>query len=244
MDRLDYHRKVYSILDFLSELGGLYAAISTLCVISLVVVNFWGSYQFLMGDLFVEGTHDQTSPRKKSSEADLPQLKNESNNIQQHSGTSFYVSILALLSPGSKSCCFCCRPSRQQRLRSKRLSHLLDEMSISHIIRQLRVLNAATKQRCSDVQWEQLQKSHAYIGQNDLDTDLEQSSITTQGQTLLENEDNKSLFELKTTQVVENLKETVMKMQLKIDKGMTMQPKDARRKSSGRRRRRVDEEPV
>lgn len=53
MERLDYKRKVYSILDFFSDLGGLYGAITPICVILLVVCNFWSNYQFLMHDLFV-----------------------------------------------------------------------------------------------------------------------------------------------------------------------------------------------
>ena len=43
MDRRDYYRSVYSILDYVADLGGLYGAISPICVILLVVINFWSS---------------------------------------------------------------------------------------------------------------------------------------------------------------------------------------------------------
>ena len=54
MNRQHYNREVYSILDFFSDIGGLYGAISPISVIILTIVNFWGSYQYLMGDLFVK----------------------------------------------------------------------------------------------------------------------------------------------------------------------------------------------
>ena len=55
MDRHDYFRKVYTVLDFVSDLGGLYGAIAPICIGLLIVFNYWSSYQFLMGDLFVGG---------------------------------------------------------------------------------------------------------------------------------------------------------------------------------------------
>ena len=54
MDRRVYSRKVYAVLDFVSDVGGLFGAISPICILILALVNFWSSYQFLMGDLFVE----------------------------------------------------------------------------------------------------------------------------------------------------------------------------------------------
>ena len=56
MDRRDYFRKVYGVLDLLSDVGGLFGAISPICGILLVAFNFWSSYQFLMDDLFVESS--------------------------------------------------------------------------------------------------------------------------------------------------------------------------------------------
>ena len=55
MNRQDYVRKVYSLIDVFADVGGLYGAISPICVIVLLITNFWSSYQFLAGDLFVSG---------------------------------------------------------------------------------------------------------------------------------------------------------------------------------------------
>ena len=47
-----YYRSVYSILDFLSEMGGLFSAFGSLCLLVISSLNFNGSYQYLMRDNF------------------------------------------------------------------------------------------------------------------------------------------------------------------------------------------------
>ena len=159
MDRRDYFRNVYSILDFVSDLGGLYGAISPICVISLVILNFWSGYQFLMSDLFVGGVSTPRHQKRLSgSQVDKQkEYSQESDNVQCNCCKSLYISMVTMCAkPGSKNYCFC-RPSRAKRLRSKGLRFLLNELSISHIIRQLRVLNAATKKKFSELEWQELQ---------------------------------------------------------------------------------------
>ena len=141
-DRRYYFRKVYSILDLFSDVGGLYGAISPISIIILALVNFWSSYQFLMADLFTES---QGLDR---------------NDVQWRCCKSLYISMLTISGGSDKNCCL--SPSRKQRLRSKSLRYLLDEISITHIIRQLRVLNAAAKQRYTSNEWQELKKSHEY----------------------------------------------------------------------------------
>ena len=81
MDRKDYTRKVYSILDFFSDVGGLFGAIRPIFTIVLGVISFWSSYQFLMGDLFVESYQESASPLSKSmSENNQRHLKSSKGN--------------------------------------------------------------------------------------------------------------------------------------------------------------------
>ena len=81
MDRKDYTRKVYSILDFFSDVGGLFGAIRPIFTIVLGVISFWSSYQFLMGDLFVESNQESASPLSKSmSENNQRHLKSSKGN--------------------------------------------------------------------------------------------------------------------------------------------------------------------
>ena len=44
LDRVNYNRKVYSNLDYASDLGGLYGAIAPVFGGVVFLINFWGSY--------------------------------------------------------------------------------------------------------------------------------------------------------------------------------------------------------
>ena len=47
-----YFRSVYSILDFLSEMGGLFTAFGSFCFLIINALNHYGSYQYLMAESF------------------------------------------------------------------------------------------------------------------------------------------------------------------------------------------------
>ena len=54
-----YYRSVYSSLDFISDIGGLFGAVSPLVMGLLTIMNFYASYQDLMNDLFIK-SHTQS----------------------------------------------------------------------------------------------------------------------------------------------------------------------------------------
>ena len=58
LDSRMYHRKVYSWGDYISDMGGLFGALSPICMSILTIVNFYSAYQFLMDDLFVTASKD------------------------------------------------------------------------------------------------------------------------------------------------------------------------------------------
>ena len=49
-----WDRRVYSLLDFFSDLGGLYGAIAAFFAGIISIINYFSSYQFIMVDLFVD----------------------------------------------------------------------------------------------------------------------------------------------------------------------------------------------
>ena len=49
-----YFRRVYSILDFLSEIGGLFSTFTRLFLLIITGLNYFGSYQFVMRELFYD----------------------------------------------------------------------------------------------------------------------------------------------------------------------------------------------
>ena len=78
--------------------------------------------------------------------------------------------MLALFCPGSHRCC-CWRTGRNNRLRSKGLRHILNEVSITHIIRDMRVLKASAKAHVSKAAWQELQDQHGIMLYTDMESD-------------------------------------------------------------------------
>ena len=123
LDQKDYYRRVYSILDFFSDVGGLFGALSPIFMSILAVLNFHGSYQFLMDDLFV------TTSKKFGWWS--KQL--EQNNVQWRPCKSMCLSLVSLL--GGNRNRFCRYRDRRNMLRTEALKHILKESSIANIIR-------------------------------------------------------------------------------------------------------------
>ena len=65
LDSLDYYRRVYSWGDYISDLGGLFGALSPLCYAVLTIINFYSSYQFLMDELFVTSVREYNAGMRK-----------------------------------------------------------------------------------------------------------------------------------------------------------------------------------
>jgi hypothetical protein len=54
LNQIKYFRRVYSLLDVLADMGGLYGAISPLCFAIVLLFHYRSSYQFVLADMFVE----------------------------------------------------------------------------------------------------------------------------------------------------------------------------------------------
>ena len=49
---MSYFRRVYTMMDFLSDMGGLFGAFGSIFLLITIGLNYFGSYQFLMAELF------------------------------------------------------------------------------------------------------------------------------------------------------------------------------------------------
>ena len=58
LNKKKYFRRVYSFLDFLSDLGGLFGATRPIILAILTIFNFYASYQFIMHELFIHSVED------------------------------------------------------------------------------------------------------------------------------------------------------------------------------------------
>ena len=49
-DRLHQKRTVYSVTDYLSNIGGLSSALQPICYLLVVILQYRGSYMYIMND--------------------------------------------------------------------------------------------------------------------------------------------------------------------------------------------------
>ena len=49
-----YFRSVYSIMDYFSQIGGLLSLFGSFCLLIITCLNYFGSYQYLMGESFYD----------------------------------------------------------------------------------------------------------------------------------------------------------------------------------------------
>lgn len=52
--QMNYFRQVETVFDLLASLGGFFSALSLFCGLFVTAFHFYGSYQFLMDNLFLE----------------------------------------------------------------------------------------------------------------------------------------------------------------------------------------------
>ena len=60
-----YFRRVYGVMDFLSEMGGLFSIFASLSLAIVCGINYFGSYHFVMAELFYDRfSRNLTKPSK------------------------------------------------------------------------------------------------------------------------------------------------------------------------------------
>ena len=65
--------------------------------------------------------------------------------------------------------CCCLRPSQAQRYRLKAMKYVMNEVSISRILKQLRILEAQAKKGMTDEEWGRVVSEHAHMAYSDFD---------------------------------------------------------------------------
>ena len=57
-----YVRQVYTFLEFLGELGGLFGALTPLCMMVVTAFQYQSSYQFVMAAMFIDHDGKKEAP--------------------------------------------------------------------------------------------------------------------------------------------------------------------------------------
>ena len=134
-----YFRRVYSIMDFCAEMGGLFNVFGKLSLAAVVGVNYFGSYQFVMAELF----YDRFAAKDKRPSNTKQYIgKKKANKVQWR---AIKTLILNLYTFAPKFCYSCCKPGRSYKLKRDGFNQALKETNIAYIIQQIRILKAAVK---------------------------------------------------------------------------------------------------
>ena len=88
---------------------------------------------------------------------------------------SLLLTIQTFINP-KYLCCNLKRKTTKQHLRVKGYKHMLKEMSIVNILKQLRVLKGAIKYEKSIQEWKNLKLSYAMMAYSDLESENEDQS--------------------------------------------------------------------
>ena len=123
-----YLRRVYGIMDFLAEMGGLFGAIGSLSLAIVVSINYFGSYHFVMAELFYDRfSIEYTKPSKTR------QLIG-SKKVNRVQWSAIKTLILNFYTFAPKYCFCCCKPSRSNKLKTHGFKQVLKETNIVYII--------------------------------------------------------------------------------------------------------------
>ena len=167
MNQKQLDRRVYTSLDLASDLGGLFTTLSSICLLIVTLVNYYGSYQFVMEDTFYDRAKIG-SPWLWSTTV----KRYDFNDVQWNTIKTFKVNLHTFFWKYLPKCCRCCiKPNRKQRQRSAALNYNLNETNIANIIMELRVLKAAAKETRTAEEWINLRRANLLLAYSDLDSE-------------------------------------------------------------------------
>ena len=96
------------------------------------------------------------------------------NSVQWSAWRTTKLNLQTFLWSKCKRLCFCLEGDREERLLQKSFQHVLKEVSIARIVKQLRVLNAAVKQNMNELNWQELRDGYSLMAYKELESVLEQ----------------------------------------------------------------------
>ena len=110
--------------------------------------------------------------REHDDESNEHEIRNhiETNSVQWNLRKVCALNCRRLVFPLFRACCPKFRPRKEQRLRYRSLNHVLTEVSITHIVKQLRVLSAAVRQTKTSKEWQELIHQECVLAYSDLDS--------------------------------------------------------------------------
>ena len=81
--QIEYTRRVYSTLDFLGDIGGLFGALGPMFFLGVKVLQYKGLYMFLMSDMLLNDPKLAPKDKNRSKSPKSTLRRQEEMNISQ-----------------------------------------------------------------------------------------------------------------------------------------------------------------
>ena len=137
-------RRVYTLIDMLAGIGGLFNTLYLVCLIIITIFHFYGSYHFLSQDLFTDNKRRVKTSRKAIEifrpgrswfMTVRPQLPVLERSVQWDAWRTLKINCMTFVWPYCKRLCKCKKLNRYRLRQVKSLKHVTAEVSISSIIK-------------------------------------------------------------------------------------------------------------
>ena len=81
LSRRYFYRRIYNLLDMMSEMGGLFEMLNIFCLGIVQILQYHGVYQFLMNDLFVQKNDEVEKQRRMTYNRSISAMFNSRGGI-------------------------------------------------------------------------------------------------------------------------------------------------------------------
>ena len=156
---IKYYRQVYSFLDWLGNIGGLYGAVSTIFGSIVFIFQFSGTNMFLMTEMFSsnasttkEMPYDSSLKQKDARRPKKLRDQNFRNNVQWNC-CRVLVSNIQRMCPRKCLCC-CLRMKHRDWIFTEGYRSLEKEIHVTYFLKQIRVLKGIIKEQMTRAQWQ------------------------------------------------------------------------------------------
>ena len=164
-----YFRRVYNVFDFLADLGGLFGALTPLFASIVFCIQYRSSYQFLMADIFVDKEikkrktieNNQNSRLSVKRQASHERRVLKKNNVQWNSCKAILLNMQIYL-PAWIWCCSRCKPTDRTEDFVDGYRKLLKEISITRILKRMRVLEGKARNGISKGKWKEEKQRYSF----------------------------------------------------------------------------------
>ena len=165
-----YYRSVYTFLDWLRDIGGLYGSISAFCIAIVFIVQFQGQNMYLMAKLYAANTElpqqggcfgCRSAKTNEISPSSGKSLQDQ-HKLRWHLGQVFMTNLKRFCKDHTKVQKYCCclRSTQRDQVFINGYEKLTEEIRITNVLKQIRVMEGVLKDKLGKENWNKAVKKY------------------------------------------------------------------------------------